>query len=56
MLNFFINNWKDIAEITISLIAGFVCGYTYKSIKIKSKIKGNNNTIIQNIGGVNDGK
>ena len=26
---FFIDNWKDIAEITISLIAGFVSGYMW---------------------------
>lgn len=56
MINFFIENWKDITEIMISLIVGFIGGYTYKSIKVKSKIKGNNNMVIQKVGGMKDGK
>lgn len=52
MINFFIENWKDIAEIVISLMVGFIGGYTYKSIKVKSKIKGNNNVVVQNVGGM----
>lgn len=52
MLEFFSNNWKDIIEILISLIVGFIGGKTYtnyinKKIRQTSKIKGNNNTVNQ---------
>lgn len=49
MLDFVQNNLKDILEIIVSLILGFLGGYTYKGIKSKniSKIDGNNNTVIQ---------
>lgn len=49
MIQFFQNNWKDILEIISSLILGFLGGYTYKGMKSKnnSKIKGNNNTVVQ---------
>ena len=49
MIQFFQNNWKDILEIISSLILGFLGGYTYKGVKSKniSKIKGNNNTVVQ---------
>ena len=49
MVHFFQSNWKDILEIVVSLILGFLGGYTYKGLKSKnsSKIKGNYNTVIQ---------
>lgn len=49
MVDFLYNNWKDILEVVISLILGFLGGYTYKGTKSKnvSKIKGNNNTVTQ---------
>lgn len=49
MLNFIQNNWKDLLEIIISLILGFLGGYTFNNMKSKniSKINGNNNNVIQ---------
>ena len=49
MIDFLHNNWKDLLEIAISLIIGFLGGITVTNIRNKnsSKIKGNNNTIIQ---------
>ena len=49
MVHFFQSNWKDILEIVVSLILGFLGGYTYKGLKSKnsSKINGNYNTVIQ---------
>lgn len=49
MSDFIQNNWKDILEIFASLIVGFLGGITFKNIKSKniSKIKGNNNTVVQ---------
>lgn len=58
MLEFFKTNWKDIMEIVISLIVGFFGGITYKSYKLKnvSKIKGNNNMVIQKGNDINGNK
>lgn len=52
MINFLSNNWKDIAEIVVSLIVGFIGGNTYQNyknnnIKQSNKIKGNNNSVSQ---------
>lgn len=49
MIDFLQSNWKDLLEIIISLIVGFLGGITFTNIKSKnsSKIKGNNNTVIQ---------
>lgn len=49
MIEFLQNNWKDILEIFISLILGFLGGYSFKGMKSKntSKIKGNYNTVLQ---------
>ena len=49
MVEFMQNNWKDILEIIVSLIIGFFGGCTYKNMNTKniSKIKGNNNNVIQ---------
>ena len=49
MKEFLQTNWKDILEILISLILGFIGGYSYKSLlsNNSSKIKGNNNIVVQ---------
>lgn len=49
MIDFIQNNWKDLLEIFASLIVGFLGGITFTNIKSKnvSKIKGNNNTVVQ---------
>lgn len=49
MINFIVNNWKDVAEIIVSLIIGFLGGITFTNVKNKNKakIKGNGNTVIQ---------
>lgn len=49
MIDFLQSNWKDILEIVISLIVGFLGGIKYSSIrnKNKSRITGNNNLVIQ---------
>lgn len=52
MLNFLINNWKDILEIIISLILGFFGGKKYENFivinnKQTTRIKGNNNNFEQ---------
>ena len=43
------NNQKDILEIIVSLIIGFLGGITFTTVKSKNNanIKGDNNTVIQ---------
>ena len=47
MIDFMQNNWKDLLEIIISLIIGFLGGITCVKNKNNSKIKGNSNIVIQ---------
>lgn len=58
MLDFFQSNWKDLLEIIVSVVIGFLGGVTYQKNKIKnvSKIKGSNNVVFQEGKGINDKK
>lgn len=49
MLEFLQSNWKDIAEIVVSLILGFFGGVKYTKILNKNKliINGNGNNVSQ---------
>lgn len=49
MIDFIRNNWKDLLEIIISLVLGFLGGIKFVNIKNKNKarIRGNNNVVIQ---------
>lgn len=49
MIEFIQNNWKDLLEILVSLIIGFLGGITFTNIKSKnySKIKGDKNIVFQ---------
>lgn len=49
MIDFIQNNWKDLLEIIISLVLGFLGGIKFVNIKNKNKtrIRGNNNVVIQ---------
>ncbi len=49
MIEFLQSNWKDIAEIVVSLIIGFFGGIKYTKISNKNKltINGNENTASQ---------
>ena len=49
MKDFIINNWKNLVEIIVSLVLGFLGGITFTNIKNKNKakVKGNGNIVIQ---------